>query len=314
MGDLNLDGKINKEDIYVPESQEFKDEGVNGLDIEILLVKSFESIKIPFDVGLGDLRLSLSDSVQLSVVPKFSSLLRIGIDNEGFQFKKPKHSGDFVRLDAELTVPNIEVNGQLGPIELLAKDLRFGAGGPLGVSMRVSYPGVVAPDSELELNGLLTDESVRFELPQASSFSLSLELGFKSNNKFPKISTDLKVEWGAGSLSTMGATINFENTELDVGSFIENILAPVFSEINKVVKPIKPILEMLTAPLPVISDLAGQSFSLLDLASMVSELGIGRGLRRKRSSRPLSLFVPSNQSLILFQHLLVGLFRWMDSQ
>ncbi|HKK50418.1 MAG TPA: hypothetical protein VKA74_02470, partial [Myxococcota bacterium] len=59
--------------------------------------------------------------------------------------------------------------------------------------------------------------------------------------------------------------VEFREVGLDLGSFISDFIAPVLSEIQKVTGPIQPIVDLLTSPLPVISDL-GPPVTILDLA------------------------------------------------
>ncbi len=71
-----------------------------------------------------------------------------------------------------------------------------------------------------------------------------------------------------GSVLSEGLQIvEFRDVSLDLGSFISDFAAPVLREIQKVTGPIQPIVDILTSPLPVISDL-GPPVTLLDLARM----------------------------------------------
>ncbi len=51
-------------------------------------------------------------------------------------------------------------------------------------------------------------------------------------------------------------TIAFDNLHLDLGTFFNEFLSPITSEIKKITGPLQPIIDVITAPIPVVSDLA----------------------------------------------------------
>src|SRR5690606_10092053 len=61
--------------------------------------------------------------------------------------------------------------------------------------------------------------------------------------------------------------VMFSNVALDLGTFISEFLGPILTEIRKVTEPLDPSIEIVQARLPVLSDLAGQTVTLLDLAA-----------------------------------------------
>jgi Ca2+-binding RTX toxin-like protein len=61
--------------------------------------------------------------------------------------------------------------------------------------------------------------------------------------------------------------VSFNNISLDLGSFISDFIGPVLGSIQDVTQPIQPIVDFLTAPLPVISDI-GPPVTLLDIAGV----------------------------------------------
>ena len=62
-------------------------------------------------------------------------------------------------------------------------------------------------------------------------------------------------------------TFEFRNVQLDVGSFLQGITGGAFDRINKTLGPIMPILDLLSTPIPIVSELADDnSLSFLSLA------------------------------------------------
>ncbi len=105
---------------------------------------------------------------------------------------------------------------------------------------------------------------------------LQIVTSFRGEARFPRISSDLTIDWSfanASAKSGSGAfgsspTVAFNHVTLDAGQMISSFIGPVLDQINDVLKPIKPVLDILTRPLPVISELAGRDFTLLDIAQL----------------------------------------------
>ncbi len=78
------------------------------------------------------------------------------------------------------------------------------------------------------------------------------------------------MRWQINAFSGLTSTspqIDFGNVELNLGSFLNDFLGPIVDRVNEVIDPVRPIIDVLTAPLPVISDLAGPT-TLLDVADL----------------------------------------------
>src|SRR5262249_57323504 len=68
--------------------------------------------------------------------------------------------------------------------------------------------------------------------------------------------------------------VGFENVGLDLGSYFSNFIKPIVQKIQEYTAPIKPFLDFLTTPIPIISDLAGPT-TLLDIAAKSGFLNPG---------------------------------------
>ena len=96
------------------------------------------------------------------------------------------------------------------------------------------------------------------------------------NQNFPQIETDLTVGWAFGGTSTSANAsifgsapeVWFRNIEIDPGQVIQSFAKPILDRVNAVIAPVKPVIEILQTSLPIISQLAGRDFTLLDLAEM----------------------------------------------
>ena len=64
---------------------------------------------------------------------------------------------------------------------------------------------------------------------------------------------------------------------LKLGKFVQNMLEPIFTKLNEFLGPFKPILDALTKPLPVVSDIAGKDVSLMELPELLINGLLGAG-------------------------------------
>jgi Ca2+-binding RTX toxin-like protein len=110
-----------------------------------------------------------------------------------------------------------------------------------------------------------------FDFGVQADLDLDMSLGIVGGDVFPHIDCNFQLMWGLGDgIDTEHPAIPylaFNDVGLNLGSFFSEFLAPVVKEIQKVTKPLEPIIEVLTDPIPVISDLAGEDISLVDIAA-----------------------------------------------
>lgn len=78
--------------------------------------------------------------------------------------------------------------------------------------------------------------------------------------------------------------VDFQNIKLDLGTFFSEFVDPAISKVQEVLAPIKPVVDFLTDPVPVISDLAGEDLSMFDLAARAVALtGSATGMENART-------------------------------
>jgi 6-phosphogluconolactonase (cycloisomerase 2 family) len=110
-----------------------------------------------------------------------------------------------------------------------------------------------------------------------ATVDLHLQASFDSGTLFPSIATDFHLDWSF-TASTDGTTnlkgdvphIQFNNVTMSLGQFLSNFVAPILQQVKTYLDPIKPIVDALRARIPVLSDLAGQDISLVDIASQLA--------------------------------------------
>ncbi|NLF31546.1 MAG: LEPR-XLL domain-containing protein, partial [Planctomycetes bacterium] len=130
-----------------------------------------------------------------------------------------------------------------------------------------------SPDGKLtfaELSAGNPMDVVDTEINLSAAAHLELMAGIAHNDQFPSIRADLYLLWTYGpetGYAIASPVVQFTDVGLDLGQFVGNVLGEVLNTIGEVVAPVAPIVEILTTPIPVISDL-GSPVTLLDLADL----------------------------------------------
>ncbi|MHC4281808.1 MAG: hypothetical protein ACYSWZ_02365, partial [Planctomycetota bacterium] len=118
---------------------------------------------------------------------------------------------------------------------------------------------------------------------------LTLHLLTEAMWGLPELAADLVIDWalpvntavnsleGNAVIPPKGLGIGVDyiallNMEFDSGSVARSLLEPLFGTILEYIEPFMPVVDTLTAPIPVLSDLAGEPFTLLDLAGIFGDV------------------------------------------
>ncbi|MEX0749436.1 MAG: hypothetical protein WD359_01390, partial [Dehalococcoidia bacterium] len=159
-------------------------------------------------------------------------------------------------------------------------------------------PGA-SPDGKLTFTDVANMPSfsdlVEFDLTADADVNLHIETSIAGEAALPKLIGDFKLDWhwslngendtdkledpnaNACTDTSPGGGINAEDTGqnclglmiddlvLDAGTFISKFLAPTFSDIQEYTRPLQPVIDVLEACIPVLSEMSGSCQSLLTL-------------------------------------------------
>lgn len=255
------------------------------------LGKSFTLGKnLGVDLGLPGLGLETSGGMDL--VFDWTFEFGFGVSaTEGFYFIL----GDGNELDVTASVEFKDKTGLLGKLAglglLLELDSNDGAKVEFGVDLGGSSGGYVKLEefdasNKKVLGG--TEKNIqkvalsnvigsvpKFDISAGMvNISAGITVGVLSDvksdenpPKFPNIEGKFNFGWD----SSVGINaLEFSGMKLDMGSFIGGVLGPIVAKIQKVVEPLKPLIDFLTTPFPVLDDL-GIIMTPLDLAKQYSK-------------------------------------------
>ncbi|MGA8048966.1 MAG: LEPR-XLL domain-containing protein, partial [Burkholderiales bacterium] len=206
------------------------------------------------------------------------------------------------------------LSGQLGFLQLTATnhDLYQGNDGNFTDQVFTTKGTGVTADFAIDLtDGGSTSNHLPFadignlqvtpQVKAAAALEANLSLGLNPGvvgasvaSGMPKVLADLVLDWSLDdnhdasdglqfvNLSNLGDAmqaglnlVDFSNLRLDVGSFVSNVLGPIVEKVKEATAPFQPIIDIITTPIPVISDLAGSPITLLDLAASFGHVDKG---------------------------------------
>ena len=225
---------------------------------------------IKFDIGIPGFGLKGDGNVNVSVgfVLKFG----FGVNKEdGFYFdSSAPASAPELQIYFRVTIPSLHFSGQLLFLQL---DIADNAASPsifdghFEVDLKDPNNDGKLTWAELTSSGLQLSDIIAAELGADASVNLDLAASFGGSTAFPRVVAQFHLIWHFDVANGAGdPQIYFDNVALDAGSFISDFLGPILEQIRKVTEPIQPIIDVVQARIPILSDLAGEDVTLLTLA------------------------------------------------
>ncbi|MEM6474496.1 MAG: hypothetical protein AAF802_33495, partial [Planctomycetota bacterium] len=243
----------------------------NRVDFDIKLGKPRQAIELPvdFDLGLPGLNFELDAPVDLEFGFAFDLGFGVGV-NEGF-FLDVQDTG--ILVDFVAAVEDLNASGELAFLNVDATS---------GIDQQTGLPetrftgqfevGLVDPNSDnrltlSEMLGTSPSELIETTFSAAADMNLQVVASIEGSDYLPRLRTDLVVDWDfiAGQEVNL-PSVKFENVQINLGDFFSGFAGDVLNAVQDVLDPIQPMIEILSARLPVISDLSGSTTTIIDLA------------------------------------------------
>jgi Ca2+-binding RTX toxin-like protein len=237
-----------------------------------------------FDLGLPNLPLSLSakGAVSVSFTYQVELDFDVGLQNGATHLSLDTANAPQLTLHVDATLPNFSATGSFGTLGLQVCDAAFPAKEhwTTPVMKPSEFKGtftvaVTGPNGSRFLDAtqatpayLLNKKNSTVQLTGQANVNLAAELTVQS---FPAVAMNLQVDWPftKGNLDGDVPTVSFNHLQLDVGTFFSQAIAPLMRHVHDTLSPVDQVVEALSKPLPVISDLSGSSISLLSIATAI---------------------------------------------
>lgn len=264
-------------------------EHLNDVQVRFTMGQLASTSSPGFDLGFPGLRIAASndpndatDDLRADAVWAVDIAFGVSID-DGF-YLLTNNPGSVppgqpeLRIDTAVHMP-LELQGDIAFIPVRIND-RTPNVPDLTLGLRGDLAGGGA-DSRLTLSEIMSSfdpaRDLAVTLTGNVSLRLALETGFLENDtttvqagqttpSLPVFKADFELLWGFGSalggeslnqpLSTDDLTIAFRNVRVDLGSVIGGFLKPIVAEVNRIISPAKPVLDILTAPIPGVKEIA----------------------------------------------------------
>ncbi len=137
--------------------------------------------------------------------------------------------------------------------------------GSIGFDAKLKADAEVNLDVRVQFNDKLLPSTVAALLP-------AIETGFVLDWQ---VDIDFSDDSGESIGDILGNGLKyvaFTDTYLDLGSFLGELIVPLVDKIQEVTEPLQPIIDVVTARIPVLSDLAGRTVTLVDIAATFGEI------------------------------------------
>ena len=233
------------------------------------------SFGVSSSLGLPGLGISTSGNIKVDLPWTFNFGFGLSV-HDGFYLDTSSTASPAFDVHLNVTAPGLNLTGQLGFLAITAADGTAKGNTSFTGDFNVN---LLDPNNDgknrLPLTYLLSGPDfsnvVSATFTADAGVHLHLTTGFGSAD-FPSLQADLDITWMFSTADWQSGgdkpDVAFNNVELDLGSFISNFAGPIIQQVKNIIDPVEPVLNVLTARIPVISDLSGQDISLLSLAAI----------------------------------------------
>ncbi len=137
---------------------------------------------------------------------------------------------------------------------------------------KITYSQLVDPSS-----GPLFNAGIQAE----ATADLLLQADTSADQSLPSLSTEMTLDWSLGYtvrdhlVGSVLPKVVFKNLTLDLGSFLNSVVDPIFNNVKSYIQPIKPVLDFLNSEVPGLTQVRQQAnqapLTFLDLGLLVAQ-------------------------------------------
>ncbi|GGS71573.1 hypothetical protein GCM10010156_33120 [Planobispora rosea] len=253
--------------------------GRGTIDPERGCVKDCEGLERPLDIGIPGLALRQGPGKGVRAEIGWHLEATVGLDRtSGFFLEAAQDNRPRAGIGVNVSLPE-EINAKLAILDVTLKNTAQQApdlfAGTFTVGLKpVGRIGLrqLADAADLVETSLRADAAVdwRFTVTPGSPM-------------LPGLFGDFHLDWDltkGGAPDPANLTIAFTNVNLEAGDFFRSVLGPVVTQVKRVTDPVRPVIDQLYAPIPVLSDLSraagGGDVNLMTIAKKFNTLGGNR--------------------------------------
>ncbi|MEO8351066.1 MAG: hypothetical protein ABI680_05005, partial [Chthoniobacteraceae bacterium] len=255
-----------------------------NVKLGLATLKNFSAITVPVEASLGLPNLGLHTSGNAQTALNYHLDFGAGLDGNGFYVDTAPGNTTF-SVTSDTRLPGFNQEADLTLLPFNAQDNGTDFNGQFNVTLKDPNHDGALRLSELAGSPDLLDAT----LTGSSDLELALRSTLPVAAALPTIGSHLEINWRfndavvdpADDNSTFGEvpSVSFRNNSVNLGSFFNGFAGQVLDEISTVTGPLKPVIDILTAPIPILSDLGSNKVTLLDFAGLTpSQVSAIQGL------------------------------------
>jgi Ca2+-binding RTX toxin-like protein len=224
-------------------------------------------IQLPDSIGLPNLGFKFGDpndpnSRQATVDLDFTFDFGFGI-NKNKEFFFDVSSPDDIAFSLKPSFP--DATATLGFLKIQASD-EDSQGNGIKLAFNAHIDDGANNDGRLTANEL--DDPTNYDdlltSDGSAEINLHLNTGLDTSLPLPQIEADFNLKQTLGEDKALPLELALNNVTLDAGSFVNSFVSPILEEVNSIIAPVKPIVDVLDKDLPIINR------SLIELASSLA--------------------------------------------
>jgi Ca2+-binding RTX toxin-like protein len=242
----------------------------NQVEFNLGLERGSQAVAAPisFDLGLPAIGLEVDGNVAAAL--SYELPLRFGVELGTDEFFVNTSALNELEIGLNVGLDSgFNATGRLGFLQLNVRDQ---AGDPTrftGSFLVDLEPGGDGRLTATELASLPLAQLLSPKLQATADVNLDLITSLGGSSLFPSLRTTFNVDWAFdpadANLEGGGVpTVGFNDVRLDLGRFFSDFVSPIASRVQTVLEPIRPIIQVLSDPLPVFSDVSAMR-SFFDL-------------------------------------------------
>ena len=240
--------------------------------LTFVTAKSFAAFNVPVEADLGLPHLDVRTTGQAQTSAAYQFNFGGGLQGNDFYLATGAGSSVFT-VTTETRLPSFTHSGTLSGLPVTVTDQGTDFDGVFTVTLQ-------DPNSDGKLTLIELDNApVLLSATMTGGVDLRLKLATNLTGSvaLPNLSTDLRIDWDftaanavvnpADQNADFGSipAISFANNQVNLGSFFDGFAGRILDEIHTVTGPMQPVIDVLTAPIPILSDLGSSKVTLLQL-------------------------------------------------
>jgi Ca2+-binding RTX toxin-like protein len=225
------------------------------------------SIALATNLGLPNLGFSASGNAQAKF--GYSFKFGMGVDASGFYLDTSANTQ--FKINSTTILPGLNANAKLGFLNLIAADNGTNFLSNYDIDLKDANN-----DGKLRLSELAgAPDLLDANLSGSADAKINLQLTLPAGSGLPKLQSNLGLLWNFNNAAvdpldnnlTFGDApkISLYDSKLNLGDFFSGFAGDTLRTIKEVTDPMKPVIDFLTTPIPILSDLGSSKVTILDI-------------------------------------------------